>query len=166
MMIPWVYIGMVFSTFCWHIEDHYTYSINYHHWGETKTWYGVPDYSADKLEQVMQEQLPELFESNPDLLFHLTTILSPGTLLEHGVSVYCLDQRPGDFVITFPRAYHAGFNHGVNCAEAVNFAPADWLPFGQDCVRIYSEYHKNPVFSHDELIVTTSKKDISVNTAI
>ena len=165
MMVPWLYVGMVFSTFCWHTEDHYTYSANYMHWGETKTWYGIPASNADLFEQTMKETLPDLFKSNPDLLFHLTTLLSPGALTEKGVSVYTLDQRPGEFVITFPRGYHAGFNHGFNFAEAVNFAPPDWLPFGHDCVERYHLYKKNPVFAHEEVVISTLGKKFSVESA-
>ncbi|KAF9960067.1 hypothetical protein BGZ72_008025 [Mortierella alpina] len=165
MMVPWLYVGMCFSTFCWHNEDHYTYSINYMHWGETKTWYGVPASDAIKFEETMRQSVPELFEQQPDLLFQLVTMLSPGRLVENGVKVLALDQRPGQFVVTFPQAYHAGFNHGFNFAEAVNFAPSDWCHFGVDCAQRYKEHRKHPVFSHDELIITTALKDLSPVTA-
>ncbi|KIO30970.1 hypothetical protein M407DRAFT_222112 [Tulasnella calospora MUT 4182] len=68
MTVPWVYVGMVFSTFCWHNEDHYTYSVNYMHWGETKTWYGIPGDDAEKFEAAIKSEAPDLFEAQPDLL--------------------------------------------------------------------------------------------------
>lgn len=120
MKVPWLYVGMVFSAFCWHIEDHWSYSINYLHWwvgpwgarewsqcglpawprcdllcvslfhlcrGEPKTWYGVPSLAAEHLEEVMKKLTPELFDSQPDLLHQLVTLMNPNTLMSHGVPV-------------------------------------------------------------------------------
>ncbi|SCZ97679.1 BZ3500_MvSof-1268-A1-R1_Chr4-3g07364 [Microbotryum saponariae] len=165
MTIPWIYVGMVFSTFAWHKEDHYTYSvlafisINYHHFGDTKTWYGIPGDDDEKLEAAMKLAAPELFDQHPDLMWQLVTLMSPGRLKKHGVRVCACDQRPNEFVITFPRAYHSGFNHGFNFNEAVNFALPDWLPTGIACVERYRLIGKNPVFSHDELLVTISQHE-------
>ena len=107
------------------------------HWGEPKTWYGIPASHADKAESVMHESASELFEAQPDLLHHIVTTMNPNVLQSHGVPVYRMDQEAGEFIITFSRAYHAGFNHGFNLAEAVNFAPPDWLPIGRRCVEHY-----------------------------
>lgn len=41
------------------------------------------------------------------------------------VPVYRLLQRPGEFVLTFPKAYHAGFSYGFNRGEAVNFGVSE-----------------------------------------
>uniref|UniRef100_A0A8B9R832 [histone H3]-trimethyl-L-lysine(4) demethylase n=1 Tax=Astyanax mexicanus TaxID=7994 RepID=A0A8B9R832_ASTMX len=151
MKVPWLYVGMVFSAFCWHIEDHWSYSINYLHWGEPKTWYGVPSVAAEKLEEVMKKLTPELFEFQPDLLHQLVTIMNPNILMSHGVPVVRTNQCAGEFVITFPRAYHSGFNQGYNFAEAVNFCTADWLPTGRSCIEHYRRLRRYCVFSHEEL---------------
>ncbi|KAK4250282.1 PLU-1-like protein-domain-containing protein [Corynascus novoguineensis] len=157
MTVPWVYVGMTFSTFCWHNEDHYSYSANYQHFGATKTWYGIPGDDAEKFENAMREAVPELFETQPDLLFQLVTLLTPEQLQKAGVRVYALDQRAGQFVITFPQAYHAGFNHGFNFNEAVNFAPCDWEPYGLAGVERLQQFRRQPCFSHDELLWTAAE---------
>ena len=165
MTVPWLYVGMVFSTFCWHNEDHFTYSANYQHFGDTKTWYGIPGDDAYKFEEAMRDEVPELFESQPDLLFQLVTLARPEKLRKAGVKVYALDQHAGQFVITFPKAYHAGFNHGFNFNEAVNFAPSDWEPYGDEGVKRLKEYRKQPCFSHDELLLTAASRDQTIKTA-
>ncbi|CAG8973472.1 hypothetical protein HYALB_00011067 [Hymenoscyphus albidus] len=157
MTVPWLYVGMIFSTFCWHNEDHYAYSANYQHFGSTKTWYGIPGEDAEKFENAMREAVPELFETQPDLLFQLVTLLTPEQLRKAGVRVYALDQRAGQFVVTFPQAYHAGFNHGFNFNEAVNFAPSDWEPKGDAGVERLQQFRRQPCFSHDELLWTAAE---------
>ena len=157
MTVPWVYVGMIFSTFCWHNEDHYSYSANYQHFGDTKTWYGIPGEDAEKFENAMRKAVPELFETQPDLLFQLVTLLTPEQLKKAGVRVYAIDQRAGQFVITYPQAYHAGFNHGFNFNEAVNFAPCDWEPFGSSGVDRLQLFRRQPCFSHDELLWTAAE---------
>ncbi|XP_048230426.1 lysine-specific demethylase 5B isoform X3 [Ricinus communis] len=157
VMVPWLYVGMLFSSFCWHFEDHCFYSMNYLHWGEPKCWYSVPGNEVKAFEKVMRSSLPDLFDAQPDLLFQLVTMLNPSVLQENHVPVYSVLQEPGNFVITFPRSYHAGFNFGLNCAEAVNFAPADWLPHGGFGADLYQMYHKTAVLSHEELLCVVTK---------
>ncbi|XP_072308663.1 lysine (K)-specific demethylase 5Ba isoform X2 [Eucyclogobius newberryi] len=158
MKLPWLYVGMCFSSFCWHIEDHWSYSINYLHWGEPKTWYGAPGYAAEHLESVMKKLAPELFDCQPDLLHQLVTIMNPNTLMNHGVPIFRTNQCAGEFVITFPRAYHSGFNQGFNFAEAVNFCTMDWMPIGRSCIEHYRQLRRYCVFSHDEMVCNMAVK--------
>ena len=133
--MPWLYVGMMFSTFCWHNEDNYLYSINYHHFGAPKMWYGVPGEDAHKLEACFAKYMPDEFGKRPLLLHDLVTMLSPARLAQDGIRVSRTVQEQRQFVVTFPQAYHSGFSLGFNCGEAVNFAAADWIPFGQCTVH-------------------------------
>ena len=60
----------------------------------------------------------------------------------------------GVFVYSFPYAYHAGFNTGFNCAEAVNFAPVDWLPYGAVATEQYAAAKRDQSVAHDQLLAT------------
>ncbi|KAJ0927447.1 putative chromatin remodeling & transcription regulator FYR family [Helianthus annuus] len=160
VLVPWLYVGMCFSSFCWHVEDHHLYSVNYMHWGDPKIWYGVPGSHATALENAMKKHLPDLFKEQPDLLHQLVTQLSPTVLKSEGVPVYRASQHSGEFIVTFPRAYHAGFNCGFNCAEAVNVAPVNWLQHGQVAVELYSQQRRKTSISHDKLLLASSREAI------
>ena len=61
---------------------------------------------------------------------------------------------PGEFVLTFPGSYHAGFSTGLNIGEAVNFVTKSWVDHGLKCQEIYRKSReKIPVFPIDWLIV-------------
>lgn len=58
------------------------------------------------------------------------------------------NQCAGEFVITFPRAYHSGFNQGYNFAEAVNFCTADWV-----CPNLPTLGFYTLAVQHDQLLM-------------
>uniref|UniRef100_A0A7N0ZYD5 Lysine-specific demethylase JMJ706-like n=1 Tax=Kalanchoe fedtschenkoi TaxID=63787 RepID=A0A7N0ZYD5_KALFE len=156
---PMLYIGMLFSMFAWHVEDHYLYSINYHHCGAPKTWYGIPGHAALEFENVVRKHVytQDILSADGedgafDVLLGKTTIFPPSILLEHDVPVYRAVQKPGEFVITFPRAYHAGFNHGFNCGEAVNFATSDWFQMGELAGGRYVLLDRVSLLPYEELL--------------
>ncbi|KAF5799166.1 putative chromatin remodeling & transcription regulator FYR family [Helianthus annuus] len=163
VLVPWLYIGMCFSSFCWHVEDHHLYSMNYMHFGASKMWYGVPGKDAIKLEAAMRKHLPDLFAEQPDLLHKLVTQLSPSILKSEGVPVFRCVQNPGEFIVTFPRAYHSGFNCGFNCAEAVNVAPVDWLPHGHNAIELYREQARKTSISHDKLLLGAARDAVKAH---
>ncbi|KAJ8538734.1 hypothetical protein K7X08_030030 [Anisodus acutangulus] len=156
---PMLYIGMLFSMFAWHVEDHYLYSINYHHCGAAKTWYGIPGHAALDFEKVVREHVynNDILTADGedgafDVLLQKTTLFPPNILSEHDVPVYKAVQKPGEFIVTFPRAYHAGFSHGFNCGEAVNFATGDWFPIGSIASRRYALLNRVPLLPNEELL--------------
>ena len=140
--VPWLYVGMLFSSFCWHTEDNYLNSINYNHHGSAKIWYGVPGAHAAQFEKVARANFPLSFKESPDLLHQMNTQISPGLLHSHGVPVYKIVQEPGSFVLTWPQAYHGGFSSGFNVGEAVNFATGTFHQSFHSivfyCIIIYS----------------------------
>lgn len=128
---PYLYLGMWRATFAWHVEDMDLYSINYIHWGAPKHWYAVPQARANALEGVMKQFFPSDKNGCPQFLRHKSYLASPTALKSASIKPNTLVQTAGEFVITYPRGYHAGFNMGINCAESVNFALDSWLELGR-----------------------------------
>lgn len=119
-------------------------------------WYGVPGtkYDSDGVERVFKNYLSMKLRDVPDLIHHITTSFSPRILKQEGVSVCKLLQNSGEFIVTFPRAFHGGYNLGPNCGEAVNFALHDWIPHAVDANERYRTFARPSVFSHDRLVYT------------
>ena len=124
---PYVYVGSWKTMFGWHKEDMDLCSINYLHSGKPKFWYGVDSDDNEKFEAFVKTKFPEYFRECSEFMRHKTTLIYPGLLIQNGIKVRKIAHRPGEFMLTKASGYHAGFNHGFNIAEAVNFALNDWI---------------------------------------
>ncbi|XP_012593863.1 lysine-specific demethylase 4C isoform X2 [Microcebus murinus] len=119
------------TTFAWHTEDMDLYSINYLHFGEPKSWYAIPPEHGKRLERLAQGFFPSSSQGCDAFLRHKMTLISPSVLKKYGIPFDKITQEAGEFMITFPYGYHAGFNHGFNCAESTNFATVRWIDYGK-----------------------------------
>ncbi|XP_021696026.1 probable lysine-specific demethylase 4A [Aedes aegypti] len=127
----YLYFGMWKTTFAWHTEDMDLYSINFLHFGAPKTWYAIPPEHGKKLERLAERFFPANHQECKAFLRHKMTLISTQVLKQNGIPFNKITQEPGEIMITFPYGYHAGFNHGFNCAESTNFATERWIEYGK-----------------------------------
>ncbi|KAH0657471.1 hypothetical protein KY289_026219 [Solanum tuberosum] len=159
ILLPRLSIGMCFSSNHWRIEEHHLYLLSYIHFGAPRIFYGVPGSHRCKFEEAIKKHLPQL-SAHPCLLHNLATQFSPSILTSEGIPVYRCVQNPKEFVLILPGAYHAEFDSGFNCYEAVNFAPFDWLPHGQNAVELYRELDRKTSISQDKLLLEAAAEAI------
>lgn len=85
--VSWMYVGMKFSTFCCHFEDLILQSINVCHFGKPKLWYSVPESNRERFDRAVKDKCALLFKKDPNILFDVTTMVSPAYLLSQGVRI-------------------------------------------------------------------------------
>lgn len=57
-------------------------------------------------------------------------MISPEVLKRYGILVHKCIQEQNEIMVTFPQAFHSGYNIGYNVAESINFALPRWLDIG------------------------------------
>lgn len=150
---------MLYSSFCWHYEDLMMYSFNYMQEGEGKIWYAIPAQDRTKFEKVANRKYRSIAKEDPNFLFNINSMICPDYLSKKGVTVYSTVQKPGEFILTFPESYHAGFSVGFNVAEAVNFTCPTWVKHAEKAMRIYlKSREKVPVLPLQWIILESNLK--------
>lgn len=105
--------------------------------GAPKTWYAIPPVEGRKIEKLANMTFREHVAECPSFLRHKMTLISPQVLKQHNIPFNKITQEPGEIMITFPFGYHAGFNHGFNCAESTNFASERWIEYGKRATQCH-----------------------------
>ncbi|OMP03056.1 hypothetical protein CCACVL1_02583 [Corchorus capsularis] len=160
LSVPRLRIGMCFSSLCWKVEENHLYSLCYMHLGSPKIWYCIPGRSSFKFEAVMKKCLPDLLVKEFKLRQGVIRRLSPFMLKAENLPVYRCIQHPREFVLVFPGAYLSAFDCGFNVAEAVNFAPLDWLPHGLNAVALYQAQGQKTSISFDKLLIEAAREAV------
>ncbi|KAI9790414.1 MAG: hypothetical protein M1835_000989 [Candelina submexicana] len=152
---PYLYVSKSQCTpFAIHIEDYAAYSVNYLHVGAPKCWRVIrPDHHReveeflDKHINPPERQLSAQSGRTPrrppqctQFLRHHAMYLPKYTMDMLDIEYTTVIQHQGEMVITFPYAYHEGWNTGPNIAEAIGYASERWEIFMRE--GLYQNCHK------------------------
>ena len=77
-----------------------------------RCWYGIPTDDADKFDNFSRKCFPESFRTCQEFLRHKTFLINPLLLIKNKIPIHKAVQNPGEFIVTFAKSYHAGFNMG------------------------------------------------------
>nr|POF16960.1 lysine-specific demethylase [Quercus suber] len=163
IVVPQLRIGMCFSSLHWKTEEHHLYLLRYMHLGAPRISYCIPRSYNVKFEAAVKKYFPDLLVEQHELGNSLVKEVFISRIKSEGIPVYRCIQYPREFVLILPGAYHSGFDCGFNCVEAVNFAPLDWLPFGQNAVELYREQRRKTSISFDKLLLGAAREAVKAH---
>ncbi|KAJ8334256.1 hypothetical protein SKAU_G00398950 [Synaphobranchus kaupii] len=132
--IPWLNIGMVFSTSCWSRDQNRLPYVDYLHTGADCVWYCVPAEEKTKLDKVVHTLLQA--NGTPGLeMLEKNIMISPELLSREGIKVHRTVQKSGQFVVCFPGTFVSKVSCGYSVSETVHFATTQWMDLGYQAAK-------------------------------
>ncbi|XP_069769525.1 protein Jumonji isoform X4 [Narcine bancroftii] len=149
--IPWLNIGMVFTTSCWSRDQNHLPYIDYLHTGADCIWYCIPADEKTKLDEVVHTLLQANGTSGLDML-ESNIMISPEVLCQEGIKVCRTVQQSGQFIVCSPGAFVSKVCCGYSVSEAVHFATTQWLKTGYEAAKDLKRRYIANAFSMDKLL--------------
>ncbi|KAG8442363.1 hypothetical protein GDO86_011236 [Hymenochirus boettgeri] len=149
--IPWLNIGMVFSTSCWSRDQNHLPYIDYLHTGADCIWYCIPAEEESKLDRVVHTLLQA--NGTPGLqMLESNVMISPEVLRKEGIKVHRTVQKSGQFVVCFPGSFVSKVCCGYSVSETVHFATTQWTSMGFKNAKEMKRRHIAKPFSMEKLL--------------
>lgn len=158
--IPWLNIGMVFSTSCWCRDQNSLPYIDYLHTGADCIWYCIPAEEKSKLDKIVHSLLQA--NGTPGLeMLERNIMISPEVLRQKGVKVYRTVQQSGQFMVCFPGTFVSKVCCGYSVSETVHFANPQWMKLGYEAAKDLKRRRIEEPFSTEKLLyqITTCERD-------
>ncbi|XP_053570736.1 LOW QUALITY PROTEIN: protein Jumonji [Bombina bombina] len=149
--IPWLNIGMVFSTSCRSRDQNHLPYIDYLHTGADCIWYCIPAEEESKLDKVVHTLLQA--NGTPGLqMLESNVMISPEVLCKEGIKVHRTVQKSGQFVVCFPGSFVSKVCCGYSVSETVHFATTQWTSMGFKTAKEMKRRHIAKPFSMEKLL--------------
>ncbi|KAJ8288157.1 hypothetical protein COCON_G00008160 [Conger conger] len=149
--IPWLNIGMVFSTSCWFRDHNRLPYIDYLHTGADCIWYCIPAEEKAKLDRVVHTLLQA--NGTPGLeMLEKNIMISPEVLHREGITVHRTVQQSGEFIVCFPGTFVSRVCCGYSVSETVHFASPQWMNLGYQAAKDLKCRRIEKPFSMEKLL--------------
>jgi hypothetical protein len=125
---PYLYLGNPYTMFALHQEVYCALSLNYHHAGAPKVWRITSPLDFVLVEELVKRtcDTPPELKACSQHVRHESLFISRGAFQMHGVRSILVRQQQGEMVVTWPLAYHQGWNEGGNVCEAIAYGSTAW----------------------------------------
>ncbi len=110
------------------VEGYGAYSITYLHAGAPKIWYIIKPDNFRHVEEfvfVHRQNKADIIPPCGQFVRHESFYMDEKTLAA-GVDFTRVTQNPGEIIVTFPFAYHQGYDAGPNIAETMVYGSDRW----------------------------------------
>uniref|UniRef100_A0A671MXT8 Protein Jumonji n=1 Tax=Sinocyclocheilus anshuiensis TaxID=1608454 RepID=A0A671MXT8_9TELE len=150
--VPWLNIGMVFSTSCWsQDQNRYIYILFHDNFCPSRYRYSIPAEEKTKLDKVVHTLLQA--NGTPGLeMLEKNIMISPEVLCREGIKVHRTVQQSGQFVVVFPGAFVSRVCCGYSVSETVHFATPQWMNLGYEAAKDLKCRHIAKPFSMEKLL--------------
>lgn len=89
--------------------------------------------------------------------YNQDTFFPPEYLIKNGIPVYKTFQKPGQYIIKFPRTYSANVSLGFTVGESVNYAPLSWIDQAFEAEKWLCKQNIVPSFPAIKLLINIAK---------
>lgn len=99
--------------------------------------YGIPDEHSEQFREAMLVLAPRFCRDKKIWLSSDTVMIPPPLLIAEGVSLSRVVQKPGQFIVVFPKAFTSSISTGYLVSESVYFAQASWLDSARQIFTVW-----------------------------
>ncbi|XP_064076478.1 protein Jumonji [Vanessa tameamea] len=157
--VPTLHVGMIYSTSCWHRDPHGLPWMEYMHTGPQKIWYGIPDTESTRFRRAVESLCPTACQNKSIWLPSDIAMIPPTLLLERNVSMSRIVQKPGEYIIVFPKAYSCSICTGYTISESVYFATNPWVKTVNYVFQELRQSCEPTMFSLEQLLIAIARDE-------